>query len=301
MAFAGEWQRTLHPDWPEKRFHPPENIPYGWIYYAQKGTRMGFGHTAIVELTPQRHIVKTPKPNPYDLGAQERNRAEVRAEYDVYRRIGPDCPYIPKLVAWDPETCCLSIEYLENGPLSTYLGHGPSETGIEVDKIDVQPAHRRRWALQAARGLAALHALGIVHSDLGPGNVLLGGDLNLRIADFASSCAVGTRYSVCAGERYVVPGWSFGKTPEFADDIFILGCLVYFIMTGKEPHSDVESEFDVAKLYAAGQFPSVEGIACGGVIQGCWHGSLKSTDQVLQQLLEVFGVDDDPLSACPSS
>ncbi|EPE06739.1 hypothetical protein F503_03166 [Ophiostoma piceae UAMH 11346] len=265
----------------------PDTVPYGTIYYPQKGTYAGFGMTAHIELAPEGHVVKTPKTNPYNLQAQERNMADMRTEAAVYGRIGHNCPYIPKMVAWDPKTCCLSLEYLENGALAEYM---------EENALEIEAALRRRWALQATRGLRALHAVGIIHGDLTPRNVLLGADNNVRVADFAGSCIDGASYKICAGERYIIPGWSFNKKPEPADDIFLLGGLIYFIMTSKEPHHDLESAFDVAKQYNAGVFPDVAGLDCGAVIQGCWKGSLGSADEVLVQLLRVFGTDEDPLS-----
>jgi serine/threonine protein kinase len=262
-------------------------VPYGTIYHVRKGAFIGFGMTAHIEVVPKGHVVKTPKSNPYDLRVHEKNLADMRTEAEVYRRMGPNCRYIPKMVAWDPDTCCLSLEYLENGALASYI-QGPTPPAID-------PGLRRRWALQVTRGLRALHSMGIIHADLTPRNVLLGADLNVRIADFAGSCIDGTPYKVCAGERYVVPGWSFRKTPEPADDIFLLGGLIYFIMTGQEPHYEVEGEFDVAKLYEAGVFPDVASLDCGAMLQSCWNSSLKLANAVLEQLLKIFDIDKDPL------
>ncbi|OAA65490.1 Protein kinase-like domain protein [Niveomyces insectorum RCEF 264] len=294
VGVAGDWERELHPNWSEQVFQVPADVPYGTIYYVRKGTHAGFGMTAHIERAPEGHVVKTPKANPYDPLEEEGNRADMRIEAEVYRRVGPDCPYIPKMIGWDQNTCCLSLEYLENGPLSLYI-KGLKSPRWEENPPDIAPALRRRWALQATRGLSALHSANVIHGDLTPRNVLLDADFNVRVADFAGSCIDGARYKICAGERYLVPGWSFRKTPEPADDLFLLGGLIYFIMTSKEPHQDVASEFDVAKLLEAGQFPDVAGLDCGAVIQGCWNGSLKSAEAVLEQLLAVFGTDDDPL------
>lgn len=297
VEIAGEWERELHPNWPESKFHVPDEVPYGTIYIVRKGTYAGYGLTAHIELTPEGHVVKTPKNNPYDRRREEQHRAEMRIEADVYRRVGPDCPYIPRMLAWDPETCCLSIEHLANGALFTYV-QGIHFTEKDRPPPTIETALRRRWALQATRGLRALHAVGVIHADLTPQNVLLGADANLRVADFAGSCLDGAPYAVCAGERYVAPGWSFDKTPTRADDIFLLGGLLYFILTGQKPHHDVADELDVPSLYAAGTFPDVAGLdaAVGAVLQGCWDGSLTSADAVLERLLAAFGTDDDPLA-----
>ncbi|CAK7233357.1 hypothetical protein SCUCBS95973_008567 [Sporothrix curviconia] len=293
----GEWERHKYPLWPEAAFRIPDEVPYGTIYHITKGKNIGFGLTAYVELAPESHVIKTLKTNPYDLREEQDNLANMRDEAEVYRRLqGESCPYVPKLVAWDPDTCCLSIEHMAHGQLEHYV-KGRKEPDWEPNPPAIEPSLRRRWALQVTRGLCALHAVGVVHANLTPRNVLLDADMNLRIADFAGSSLDGEgTYKVCAGERYVVPGWQFNRTPVPADDVFLLAGVIYFIMTGHEPHEDVESEYDVAKLYEAGTFPSVEGIEGGAVLQGCWTGRLTTAAAVLDELLEAFGTDEDPLA-----
>ncbi|CAK7229403.1 hypothetical protein SBRCBS47491_007235 [Sporothrix bragantina] len=297
VDIAGEWERALHPNWPETAFQIPKEVPYGTIYHVRKGKFVGFGSTARIELAPQGYVIKTPKSNPYDLREEQRNFADMRHEAEVYLRVGPDCPYIPKLVAWDSDTCCLSLEHLSEGELNHYI-KGLKAPDWKPNPPHIEPSLRRRWALQVTRGLCALHAAGIVHADLTPRNVLLGADMNVRVADFAGSSFVGDKkpYKVCAGERYLLPGWTFDRTPVPADDVFLLAGVLYFILTSQEPHHHVESEFDVAKLYEEGTFPDTEGVQGDQILQGCWTGRLTTAEAVLGELLAAFGTDDDPLA-----
>lgn len=91
------------------------------------------------------------------------------------------------------------------------------------------------WAKQAAEGLAALHSIGVVHCDISPRNFLLDLDLNLRISDFGGASLSGSEPSAVAQTRFRHPQFDWDAPPTYGDDIFSLGSLIYFIMTGSYP------------------------------------------------------------------
>ncbi len=86
------------------------------------------------------------------------NHPNVCAVYDVAREEG-----LP----------VLSMELLTGETLSQRLMRGPME-----------PAEVLAVARQLADGLAASHAAGVVHGDLKPGNVMVGGDGVVKVLDF---------------------------------------------------------------------------------------------------------------------
>ncbi|MHB1556751.1 MAG: family 16 glycoside hydrolase, partial [Isosphaeraceae bacterium] len=125
-----------------------------------------------------------------------------------------------------------------------------------VDGCDLRDVMRRRGPLtiaetldhtiQAARGLEAAHALGIVHGDIKPSNLILDSSgvvrvlgLGLsRIMDAASSSAPGATGS---GTSVVTVDF---MAPEQADDsrqvdrradIYSLGCTLHYLLTGRPP------------------------------------------------------------------
>ncbi|KAM0414596.1 hypothetical protein ACHAPT_013557 [Fusarium lateritium] len=116
----GSWQRKEHPNWPHSVFQIPETVPHGTIYWITKGKQIGGGATAHVEQLPLGHIVKSPKLNPYSPKEEEGHRRDMRTEAEVYRRIEA-CSYIPRFIDWVPESCCLTLEYLEKGDLAMYM------------------------------------------------------------------------------------------------------------------------------------------------------------------------------------
>ncbi|HET6584355.1 MAG TPA: serine/threonine-protein kinase, partial [Nannocystaceae bacterium] len=71
------------------------------------------------------------------------------------------------------ERVFVTMEYLEGQTLGEWVEHGP-RTWREIVGL----------FLQAARGLAAAHRVGLVHRDFKPGNVIVGDDGRVRVMDF---------------------------------------------------------------------------------------------------------------------
>jgi serine/threonine protein kinase len=73
----------------------------------------------------------------------------------------------------------IAMEYLSGVTLWAKLKHGPLE-----------PTEAGPIARDVARGMAASHALGVVHGDLKPGNIMLTDDGQVKILDFGLASVV---------------------------------------------------------------------------------------------------------------
>ncbi|KAK2758173.1 hypothetical protein FQN54_004017 [Arachnomyces sp. PD_36] len=252
ICVPGPWKQQTQPP------NRPEPQP-GEVIYVTKGEVLAWGGTAILERLPSGPVIKTPIPNPFCRAEENDHRRNMRLEARIYKTIGKH-PRIPSIVNWDPETCCLTMEYLENGNLRDYIRQNHQNLTSQL---------RLQWARQAAEALAVLHAVDVIHCDLSPRNFLLDSDLNLKLSDFGGASVRGSEPSATPATRFRHPGYDWDAAPVFGDDIFSLGSLIYFIMTDSYPCEEIPSD-EVEKLYEIQQFPETSHLVCGSIIMKCW-------------------------------
>ncbi|HEY1227766.1 MAG TPA: serine/threonine-protein kinase [Ramlibacter sp.] len=113
--------------------------------------------------------------------------------------------------------------------------HGQSSMG---GWLALELAVVRRLLADSARALAHVHALGWVHRDVKPANLLLRGGGRVVLGDFGSACPRGTT----APRRHGV-GTPLYASPELADaapatpamDVYALGAVLHEWLAGRPP------------------------------------------------------------------
>ncbi|WP_309229862.1 protein kinase [Blastococcus sp. TML/M2B] len=91
---------------------------------------------------------------------------------------------------------------------------------------------------QAADGLGAAHAAGVVHRDIKPANLLVGSDGVVKLTDFgiarsAASAAVTTTGQVIGTAHYLSPEQASGQRASPASDVYALGTVGYECLAGR--------------------------------------------------------------------
>jgi serine/threonine protein kinase len=93
---------------------------------------------------------------------------------------------------------------------------------------------------QLAEGLAAVHACGLLHRDLKPGNVLVGDDGRPRLVDFGLAVPVASAElaGVSGTLAYMAPEQARGEAERIdpRTDVFGLGAILYELLAGRPPH-----------------------------------------------------------------
>ena len=102
------------------------------------------------------------------------------------------------------------------------------------------PARALQIAGEILIGLDRVHGLGIVHRDIKPGNVLLGDDGLVRLADFGIAMHPSRRLTLQGSrlgtERYAPPEMlEDPRSAAPAHDLFALGLLIFAVVTHKRP------------------------------------------------------------------
>lgn len=93
---------------------------------------------------------------------------------------------------------------------------------------------------QCANGLSAIHAAGLIHRDIKPGNLLVTPEGRVLITDFgiakAASAVPLTRTGMVVGTaQYLSPEQAQGKSVTPATDIYSLGLVGYEMLAGRRP------------------------------------------------------------------
>jgi serine/threonine-protein kinase len=134
----------------------------------------------------------------------------------------------------------LVMELVDGPSLETVLTGGPLDDRRTMDIV-----------AQAAAGLQAAHAAGMIHRDIKPGNLLLAPGGTVKITDFGIAHTIGSAPLTATGELIGTPGYlaperAMGEPATPASDLYSLGMLAYECLAGTPPFRGTPLEVALA-------------------------------------------------------
>ncbi|MBT2479137.1 serine/threonine-protein kinase [Streptomyces sp. ISL-94] len=117
---------------------------------------------------------------------------------------------------------------------------GPSLAEAAKAAGRIEPREAARIGLHVLGALRAAHAVGVLHRDVKPGNVLLAKDGRVLLTDFGIAAIEGDSSITRTGEivgsiDYLAPERVTGGTPGTASDLWSLGATLYTAVEARSP------------------------------------------------------------------
>ncbi|MFI1969956.1 serine/threonine protein kinase [Streptomyces cinnamoneus] len=150
-----------------------------------------------------------------------------------------DHPHVLAPMSWaaDDDKVLFTMEMVGGGSLAHLIGdYGPLPPHFVCVLLD-----------QLLSGLTAVHAEGVVHRDIKPANLLLEatgtGRPHLRLSDFGIAMRKGeprltdTNF-VMGTPGYFAPEQLLGEEPDFPADLFAVGLVALYLLTGRKPDAE---------------------------------------------------------------
>ncbi|WP_239079228.1 serine/threonine-protein kinase, partial [Streptomyces sp. SID7909] len=235
-----------------------------------------------------------------ELAAQQEFRDRFRQEVRAARRVGStwtapvldadteaDVPWVATGYVAGP-----SLHATVSGRPGTASGPAPGAYGPLAERSV------RVLGSGLAHALKAIHTAGLIHRDLKPSNILLTID-GPRVIDFGIARALDTitdggltRTGALVGTPgFMSPEQVRGERVSAASDVFCLGSVLTYALTGRLPFGAAANEMHALLFRIAQEDPDLTGVTPGldDLIRGCLHKDPQarpSTDDILALLAD---------------
>ncbi|MBJ7520176.1 MAG: serine/threonine protein kinase [Solirubrobacteraceae bacterium] len=171
-----------------------------------------------------------------------------------------------------------------------------AETPVRLDRA-------LAWLIQAATGLDHLEQVGLVHRDISLKNLLLRSDGTLTVADFGTvrhlDDATLTVGDPMGSHLFVSPQqYADAHVATPADDVYSLGQVGYYILTGAAPHAAPPSVMTVRRDVPGPLSHLIDGMRAHSATA---RPSIGSVMVDLVRLVPLLGLEDLDLILGPGS
>mmetsp|Transcript_66386 Transcript_66386/g.130824 ORF Transcript_66386/g.130824 Transcript_66386/m.130824 type:complete len:465 (+) Transcript_66386:73-1467(+) len=207
--------------------------PYSVTRFLGRGS---FGVVLLAEHNEQQKEValKLIPCNHLDAGATIRARSVAQAEAELLRRLRHPHIVTCHEMHWEPERCAmwLVLDFMDGGDLRSFI---EARRGVGLPAAQFQ----RRVLAAIGSALRYIHAMGILHRDVKPSNILLTQDTQeVKLTDFGISKILeftNHAHSVVGTPHYLSPEIVSGNAYGPASDAWALGVCMYELASLRRP------------------------------------------------------------------
>jgi tRNA A-37 threonylcarbamoyl transferase component Bud32 len=151
-------------------------------------------------------------------------------EYEIAQRVASDAVVRLYDLGVSDEHAWLVMEYFARGDLRRRM------------KGRLTPREALKFAAAIAHALAAIHAGGVLHRDLKPGNIMLREDGSIALIDFglskdaALALDITETGTIFGTPHYMSPEQGHAEALDERSDLYSLGIILYEMLTREKPY-----------------------------------------------------------------
>lgn len=192
---------------------------------------MGRVMLAEDEMVGERLILKFMHP---ELTADADSRERFTREVKYSRKVSHQNVIRIHDLLINNNLCAISMEYFES--------RGVDELLKEIKCFEVKPA--LEILSQVAEGMVSAHMQEVIHRDLKPSNILIDETGLVKVVDFGiasvdsgADATLTQEGSIIGTPAYLSPERAKGAESHYRCDIYALGIIAYYMLTGQLPYT----------------------------------------------------------------
>ncbi|MBI3268559.1 MAG: serine/threonine protein kinase [Planctomycetes bacterium] len=181
----------------------------------------------------------------------------------------------------------IAMEYVEGKPL---------DATVQTEKWSLSDL--LSMCIQAARGIAAAHSVGIIHRDMKPKNIMYDQEGLVKVLDFGIArigedsllTKVGT---IMGSPPYMSPEQARGEHVDARTDIFSFGVVMYEVLTGVRPFTAPDTRTMILERQKLKNPPPVVSILnrevpwyIDRIVSKCLYGDPRKRYQTVKALVD---------------
>ena len=270
------------------RYKIVEELGHGGMSVVYRGVDSSLERDVAVKVL-HNHLAKRAE-------SRQRFHREAKA---IARLKHPNILSIYDYSSADAEQSYIVMEYIEGVNLREFLGQH-SKAAPEASAL---------VGLALARALQCAHQHGIIHRDLKPENVMVSKHGELKLMDFGIAHVIDAETmtqtgSLLGSPAHMAPEMIEGEKADERADIFALGTVLYWLVSGTLPYDGANTP-QVLKKVLAGEHERISdrepktGAQLAAIIERCMahepenrYSKIDEVIRVLTGFLEESGIDD---------